>query len=231
MKKVALIVAIGLGVAVTLLAGQFAFGPELDCQENPNLVFTHDITDIEKIEFIVPPGNVEDYAGGESVFKTHSYIRGPNRMPIYAPVDGQLYEGIYVWEGGRGQYALFFNVSCEIFYLFDHVVDPVDKVARAFPDLKQHTNEREPLGEPIDFKAGELVGYSIGADFPQWDFGVYDRTQERKFGEIQGQAKVFGRDMMARCPYDFFPPEKRNFYYSKFGSHVDKPIPNFICYE
>ena len=61
------------------------------CEKNPKPIFTHDITDIEKIDYIVPPGNVEEYNTG-NVLKTHSYIKGPNKVPIYAPIDSTLFQ-------------------------------------------------------------------------------------------------------------------------------------------
>jgi len=235
MRKRYIVGLVLLGVVVLLVLGKIfepdgerrerKFGLGMDCVSNTKPVFTHDITEVGKIGYIVPPGNVEGYGDAGSVFKTHSYIKGPNKVPMYAPADGKLFRGIYVNEGGIAQYGLFFNASCEIYYLFDHVVDPPEKIAAVFSKMVYHTNEMEEFKNGPEVKAGELVGYSIGERFEQWDFGVYDRTQEREYPEVEKQAEVYERDKQAVCPYDFFPAEKRKFYYSKFMSHISKDIP------
>lgn len=196
------------------------------CEKNANPVFSHHITDIEKIGYVVPPGTVEDY-GTNKVFKTHSYIKDSGKVPIYAPIDSTLFQGVYVTEQGINQYALFFEVTCEIFYLFDHVVSPPEKIKSAFPDTPKTSTETQSV-DKVEIKAGELVGYSIGSDFEQWDFGVYTRNKKNNHSEID--APVHERDKMAECPYDYFPEEKTKLYYSKFKSHLDpEPYPTIFC--
>ena len=132
MKKIIIIVIIVLALAGLGLFAYF-YQPKLGCEKNPAPIFTTHITDLEKIDYIVPPGNVERYPDGK-VLKTHSYMKGPNKVEIRAPIDSTLFQGVYVLEGDIGQYALFFEVSCEVFYLFDHVVDPPEKIAKVFPE-------------------------------------------------------------------------------------------------
>ncbi len=197
------------------------------CESNPAPVFTHDITEVDKIGYIVPPGNVEDY-GNYKMFKSHSYIKGPNKVPVYTPIDSTLFRGVYMEEGGIDQYALFFDVSCEVYYLFDHIVDPPDKIKDAFPDTPATDTSAMTETEKVEVKAGELIGYSIGEEFEQWDFGVYNKTKERDFPEID--AEVSSRDRIADCPYDYFPEDKKEFYYSLFGSHLTGvPVPTLFC--
>ena len=101
-KKVAVIIIViiaVLGLAFFLIfrlqnkTTQGIINTFRNCESNPNPIFTYDITELEKIDYIVPPGNVEDY-GDHKVFKTHSYMKGPNKVPVYAPIDSILYQGI-----------------------------------------------------------------------------------------------------------------------------------------
>jgi len=199
------------------------------CESNPNPVFAVSPADLSKIAYIVPPGNVESYEGGVKVLKTHSYFKGPNKVEVRAPVDSALFRGVYVTEGGINQYALFFEVSCEVFYLLDHIVDPVGKIKDAFPDTPKTTTET--INTPrIDVKAGELVGYSIGKKFEQWDFGVYNRTRDNDFSDLPSDVPVASRDRIADCPFDYFPKDLRQEFYAKFKNHLTGvPIPDRFC--
>lgn len=197
------------------------------CQSNPSPTFTHDITDLTKISYIVPPGNIEDY-GDYRILKTHSYMKGPEKVPVYAPIDSNLYQGVYYEEGGINQYSLFFEVSCEVYFLFDHIVDPAEEIKEEFPNTPSQTTNIQSLSKTTPFKAGDLVGYSIGEDFEQWDFGVYNRNVKQNFDDL-GLPNISNRDYQAVCPFDYFPEEKREKYYSMFGSHIDKPIPTRFC--
>jgi len=197
------------------------------CESNPHPTFSHDITALSKIDYIVPPGNIEDY-GDYKILKTHSYMKGPEKVAVYAPIDSTLYQGVYYQEGGINQYSLFFEVSCEVYFLFDHIVDPPDKIKEAFPDTPSSTTNTRGLSSTIPFKAGDLIGYSIGKDFEQWDFGVYNRTVRQNFDELD-LPNISGRDYQAVCPFDYFPEEKRQEYYSLFGSHISKPVPTRFC--
>lgn len=202
----------------------------LGCQSNSNPVFTHSPADLSKIAYIVPPGNVEEYGGGVKVLKTHSYFKGPNKVEIRAPIDSTLFRGVYVMEGGIDQYALFFRVSCEVYYLLDHVVDPVEKIKNVFPDTPSHSTGDMTNTPKVELKAGELVGYSIGKKFEQWDFGVYNETRKNDFSDLGEDVPISDRDRIADCPFDYFPEELRQQFYSKFASHLTGvPVPDRFC--
>ena len=53
-------------------------------------------------------------------------------MPIYAPVDSIAFEGFTYIEEGMTQYSVFFEVTCDVFYLYEHILKPVEKLKRAF---------------------------------------------------------------------------------------------------
>lgn len=199
------------------------------CESNPNPVFATSPADLSKIAYIVPPGNVESYEGDVKVLKTHSYFKGSNKVEVRTPVDSTLFRGVYVTEGGINQYALFFEVSCEVYYLLDHIVDPVEKIKDAFPDTPKTTTET--INTPrVEVKAGELVGYSIGKEFEQWDFGVYNKTRENDFSDLGSDVPIFDRDRIADCPFDYFPEDLRQKFYAKFKSHLTGvPVPDRFC--
>ena len=107
------------------------------------------------------PGNIESWEGG-SILKSHSYLKGEEVSPIYAPIDSTLYQGAYILEQGISQYALFFEISCEMYYIFDHIVDVRDDIKETFPDTPTIKTNTISAKKRIEFKAGDLIGYSIG---------------------------------------------------------------------
>ena len=198
------------------------------CESNTNPVFAYDITDTDLIGYVVPPGNLEDY-GDFQVFKSHSYIKGPNKVPVYAPIDSTLYQGAYILEEGISQYALFLEISCEMYYIFDHIVDVRDDIKQAFPDTPTAETNTVSAKNKIEVKAGDLIGYSIGEQFAQWDFGVYDTSSKNFLKDRDDISNLSDRDYYARCPYDYFPDEKKQIYYDLFGSHINQPVPTTFC--
>jgi len=198
------------------------------CESNPNPIFTHDITDLTKVYRVVPPGGFEEW-DGKRIIKTHSYINSGYKVPIYTPYKGELNKGVYYLEGGIDQYSLFFNASCEIYYLFDHVVDPVDKIKKAFPQKPANETSVKNLSESITFEAGELVGYSIGSEFQQFDFGVY-RTDKYNYLKDSNTPNSSKRDTQAVCPYDYYPDDMREKYAKLFGmARDDQELATSFC--
>lgn len=201
------------------------------CISNPDPVFSHDITDLSKVKFITPPGSIEQY-GGEKVLKSHSYVIIDGRVPVYAPVDSTLYQGSYYIEEGENQYSLFFDVSCEVFYLFDHIWEPVGKLRAALPSEPSIDTRTTEVRNPVEVKAGELVGYTTGTVYSHhFDFGVYDRNRKNDLSLFSSEnLKLFDREYQALCPYDVFSEEKRLNYYSKFKNiKMDEPVPTVFC--
>lgn len=211
----------GLMLILTLLIGcaNIEKPPTVKCENNPGPVFTSDITDMDKISMVVPPGTIEG-----TVLKTHSYVQVKERAPVYAPHDAYLYEGVKYTEEGMTQYSLFFKPTCEVLYIFDHIQEPVEKIEEAFPGEPQKDTRTHALKGPIFFKAGELVGYTTGTKMAKhFDFGVYNKGSSRlEFGQLR-------RDDFADCPYDYFPDEKREVYYSLFGSFISDTAPTTFC--
>jgi hypothetical protein len=191
-------------------------GPIETCVSNPNPVFTENITDLSRVSYITPPGIMTN----SGTLKSHSYIwiADGEDIPIFAPVDMELSAGAYASEGGIPQYLLFFEVSCEVEVKLDHILDPVDSIRAALPDVPKIEDTRTTYTDPVSFEAGDLIGYTSGT--PQahnWDFGVYNK--ERLDPDAQGVG-LEGLDERANCPYDYYPSPQKEVYYGLFNNSV-----------
>jgi len=203
--------------------GEFVeMGPT--CESDPDPVFTADITDLDKVSMIVPPGTLEG-----TMLKTHSYVQVKEKAPVYAPHDAYLYEGAFYTEEGMTQYLLFFQATCEVLFIFDHIQEPVVRIREAFPDAPADDTGTVRLEAPLFFEEGELVGHSTGTRLARhFDFGVYNRARPNHLAQQEGYG-LSERDLIANCPYDYFPEEKRDLYYSLFGSFIDDKAPRSFC--
>lgn len=207
--------------------------PSTSCLSNPRPVFTANITDLSKTKMIVPPGGVFKNMDGTEVIKTHSFLVADGRVPVYAPTDSKLFMGVKVVEEGYEQYSLFFEVSCEVYYITDHIFEPVPKLAEPFSGpLAKDTSDMKPLSKLVSVKAGELIGYTDGDKGTiHWDFGVYNRQKKNHLVGDTGY-ELAGRDFIADCPYDYFIPELKAKYYSIFGNFLSgQPVPRDFCKE
>lgn len=150
-----------------------------------------------------------------SGIKSHSYIETSQPSPVYAPVDSVLVTGAKYSEGyvdpEKVQYTLFFNVSCEISYYYDHLINPPNKIAEKFPGDPQFDTRSDEIFS-VEVKAGELVGYSWSRQF---DFGVLDNTTDpalADFDEYKHSEKAY-----AVCPLKFFSEELKKDLFSRVG--------------
>ncbi|NQU99099.1 MAG: M23 family metallopeptidase [Parcubacteria group bacterium] len=198
------------------------------CNKDRYAEFTHDVTDLSKVYAIIPPGNIEEY-GEERIFKSHSYIKPSGKVPIYAPVDSTLYEGSYYIEEGHNQYSLFLEINCDVYYILDHIIDVPDKIKEVFPKEPKIDSKTQLVSEKVEIEAGELVGYSVGSDFEQFDLGIYDKSFKNELVNADFQDILYDRDYYARCPYDYFAEEEQNDYKSLYNSHIDQEVPTIIC--
>lgn len=183
---------------------------ENSCKNNTNPIFTHHITDIEQIKNIATPPLIvsED-------LKTHSYLdTEKKRVPVFAPIDMSLISGAFYKDG---PYRLDFQVSCEITVRFTHITEPIDEIKSFFSSEPSEDSKDNMLGGRLNFKAGDLVGYTIGTPMAgNWDFGAYDSTSSNKYSlsEKWNNSWVY---TTAVCPYDYFPQELREEYAKKFN--------------
>lgn len=187
--------------------------PQGECISNENPVFSRDITDLNSIIKITPPGIVTS----DGVLKSHSYIWNKDGapVPVYAPVTMKLTSGAFYSEGNTSQYVLFFSVSCEVQIKFDHVLDPVPAIQTLFLKTPKVDSQVNLVSEPLLFPAGELIGYTSGT--PQnnsWNFAVYNKARPMTELSMDGME---ANDTIANCPFDYYPLEQREVYYSLFN--------------
>ena len=112
------------------------------CTNNPHPKFTVSLTNLQDIRFIQPMGLGEV----EPRFRTFLWINttvAPAGVPIYAPVAGNLVDGVYKDVKGAIDYDLHFVVSCQIWYLVNHVTDPVAAIRLDLPSFAPGRNDGE----------------------------------------------------------------------------------------
>jgi len=191
------------------------------CTSSPKVQFTNDFTEVDKIKSVEPtiitPGNPRHRAWLNIA---------SGKVPVYAPVDSELVNGVYKNARGALDYDLHFQVSCEIWYLINHVTEPVDKIKNAFPKTPQtDTRTNPPLKESINFKAGELLGYTTGTPLAHnFDFGVFDLNNFNK-GLPTDEGLKYGKEANFICPFDMLPETIKKSYYAKIISS-EKPFTN-----
>lgn len=198
---------------------------EEKCLSNPKPIFTHHITDTSKIINIVIPPNV--IAGD---LKTHSYIETDHaRVPIYAPVDMTLDTGSYYVSG---PYRLDFKVSCEVTVRFMHITEPIEAIRAVFPDEPGSDSRDQPIKNKINFKKGDLIGYTTGTNLAgNWDFGVYNASTKNKYAENEkfNFSTIY---TTATCPFDYFSEELKIEYTKKYNQRLNsgaKPDGESFC--
>lgn len=184
-----------------------------DCENNTSPVFTNDITDISKVSYVVPPPTM----GSGPSLKTHSYI-GTNgqRVPVLAPTDIVLKAGSH---SVGGPYGLEFQVSCEVNIRFGHITEPLDSIKNLLPKEPQLTSQTQEVS-PIYFKAGDLIGYTTGTTAAgNWDFGAYDSSKNNRYisDPDWNWSDTYTK---AVCPFDYFSPNLKLQYYSRFNSQT-----------
>lgn len=194
---------------------------QVPCISNPKVSFTHDFTDVDMIKSVEPT----IITPGSSRHRAWLNISS-GKVPVYAPVDSELVNGVYKNARGALDYDLHFQVSCEIWYLINHVTEPVDKIINLFPDTPQtDTRTNPPFKEPLKVKAGELLGYSTGTPVAHnFDFGVFDLNNFNE-GLPGDEGLKYGKEANFICPFDVLPDELRKKYYSKIISS-EKPYTN-----
>ena len=184
---------------------------EANCASNATPLFTNDITDMSKVNYIGPPPTM----GAGPSLKTHSYIGTDHaRVPVYAPAAMALESGSHYI---GGPYMMEFRVSCEVKVRFGHITEPVEVIRKLLPSEPKQDSRTEEL-TPITFAAGELVGYTTGTDMAgNWDFGVYNSTVQNRYADDPdwGNSTTY---TSAICPFDYFPAGMRSAYVAKFNS-------------
>ena len=202
------------------------------CLSDPDPVFTAAFTDLGMIEFISPVGTLT-----HSIVP-HSYVWIARddagevyAVPIYAPVDSMLTRAAYYtmqtlndqgeWEE-LAQYALTFEVSCEVTYRFAHIDRVVGEAAAVVPQVPVESSRSVPVDPPRAVKAGDLVAYAYGTrSANNFDFGLYNAARQNGFvnQERYETTPDLGTALYSDCPYDYFEPDLRGLFYALLPSH------------
>ncbi|MCH7971549.1 MAG: hypothetical protein IH960_11000 [Chloroflexi bacterium] len=152
-------------------------------------------------------------------------------MPVYAVADSVLTSvAYYDTSVGTSEYLIFFDVTCEISFKYDHIMEVAPKIAAVAPETPSDSSEgtRTPA---ITFEAGELIGYANGAGGQgAWDFGVYDTTYTNQFANQERYVKGnMGQLLHTVCPYDYFTEPLKSQMYALLGTHDQRLVPDVEC--
>jgi hypothetical protein len=211
-------------------------GPVADesgCTSDPAPSLTHVITDLTKIDFIVPmivpSGN---WLKNRSYFRIKDDPDAPGQgfqVPVYAPVDAVLtgitryVESVTNLDGvlvEQDQFDLEFRVSCEISFGFDHVARLVGEPELVQPLVAVRDTRDAQKSVSVAVSAGDLIGHTRGTSGAHtWDFlmrntGTDIRYANQERYEAMGDLRKL-RD--AECPYDFYDEGLRSQYLALFG--------------
>lgn len=194
-----------------------AVDASVPCLSNPNPEFTADITDLSLITYIVPPG----IATGNEI-KPHTFLGidtgKTEKVPVYVPTEVDLITGSYALNNDQADYGLTFQVSCEVWFNFGHITDPIDEIKKLLPSTPASTSQTSgPFNPILRFSAGQLIGYTRGTKQSRnFDFGLYNSTSVHQFSNPERYQNSIKRKTSV-CPYNFFPSGKRPSYEAKYG--------------
>jgi len=139
------------------------------------------------------------------------------RVPVYAVADSTLDDLAYYISGGGeiNFYFLLFGVTCEIGYMFDHIVDVVPKIAAVAPTTASVSSGANEVRTTVAFEAGELIGY-VGEG--TWDFGASDTTHINQFANQSRYVGTAHQGALHQiCPYDYYDEPLNSQFYGLFG--------------
>ena len=200
--------------------------PRGDCPADFTGWFTtFPLPNLSAIIEVGPPGRILT-----NNYKGHGYFRVPNGqnvVDVRMPIDATLYEGLVGLTSGEPQYLLFFRTACEgLWFLFDHIREPVPAIAELFTDPPAGDSGTHRVG-PLEMKEGDLVATSIGTleDGNAFvDFGVDDN-----FGRLPTpkHPNAHGRFLSAVCIYTFFDPETAA--YLRSVEHTESVAEEGLC--
>lgn len=182
------------------------------CVSNTNPIFTHYFTDLSKIEMLGPLGGVIGGSPGRSYVTIKE-----GKVPVYAPVDAILETIVYARRGGAGtagEYGLYFQVSCEVTFLLDHIDEVTEEIKVLSPSEPEQTSATQMGTKPNKkIVAGTLLGFSDGTPLARtFDFLV--KNSSKKAFHIKPSRWTWDQTTDAVCPYDFYKEEQKKTYYA-----------------
>ena len=166
-------------------------------------------------------------------FKGRSYVWiGRNQtnqvfdVPVYAPVDSKLTRITFYAETGQNemgqqvdveQYSLRFEVSCEVSYGYDHILNLAENIAAIAPTVPANSTRDTALRTSLFVRAGDLIGSTTGtAAAHNWDFVFNNSSKRNEF--VNQERYEFTGDLnglvTADCPYDYYGEKMRGELYA-----------------
>lgn len=209
--------------------------PESYLPENANSIEnTGENCDINFSEYFVEPtyvqkvGQIGVVHGSGLYIVERSYVSVKEeftgkKVPIYAPIDmilasGSHYQNPAAPANALPDYALWFDVGCDVEVNFAHLKEVVEPIAVQLPDIK--VDSRSTRLNRMKFNAGDLIGYFVYTqnDVAGFDFIVRDRKVVNQFINQERYSGDRASNLInGVCPYDFYTGEKKEAYYNLFG--------------
>jgi hypothetical protein len=153
-------------------------------------------------------------------------------VPVYAVADSFVNAIAYYGTSlGTSEYLIFFDVTCEIRFKYDHIGELAPKLmalASSTPSQGSATTRTEL----IPLMAGELIGYTSGAGgVGPWDFGAYDLTFTNQFANQERYEKGgMKQSLHTVCPYEYFTEPQRSQMLTKIGIYSSFVVGNPTCH-
>ena len=214
-----------------------------DCKSYSEPFFTNHVTNLKKIQKILPWGSVRSGGGSKRSLKSHTYMIIKNKgseVKVNAPTDSYLiaFDKARLHEfKDTIQHTLYFQASCDVVYYFGHIDTIEPGLQKKMFELKlqeiQHKSKLIPIRPPIFVKGGELVAMTKGVPKSGWwDFGLLNkknnnqlpkRIEKMEFPEAETKVREVERFGFADCPYDYFVKDLKKAYYKKIKKKICGP--------
>lgn len=201
------------------------------CTHDANPTFDA-FTDNDKISVVVPPGSINSgEVKGHSYFRFDETLIEDGQVPIYAPADAHLVTGTWYAEtpGAAGEYIMFFQASCEVVYILDHITHPVAKVTALMPATPQSSTQSSNFARFPFFRKGELIGYDREYNGGYGgDLGVYNSGVTRQFAN-QARYDYAWRSVHSDCPYPYFSDAMEAFFMARLATNGGDIVSGAPC--
>ncbi len=188
------------------------------CVSNPQPVFTHDFTDLSKIEALGILGG----AVGGSPGRSYVTVKKGEKVPVYNPMDAVLETIVWADRGsGQPEYGFYFRASCEVIYLLDHVEEISDDLKDLRPEKPASSTATQFGSQPnVLLKAGQLLGYTDGT--PQartFDFLLINKNKPTF--HINPARWKWEQAVYADCPYEYYEESMKKQYFDLLGIPIE----------
>ncbi len=196
-------------------------------QEPKKIVFTEHMFELDKVDYIVPLGELE--GGWEerevnnmalvNIKRTGDHGSPSLKMKIYAPTEMSL---VFYSYYGYGDYSptwtLVFEINSDKTLKLSALTDVPDTIKNKVGT--EFTKGEIRLQTPLLFNAGDVIGYAGGtAEYRNWDVLFYDKTHTNKFVNQERYEKDYmgERYRTAICAFDLYPDDMRKEYVKFYG--------------